>query len=101
VGVRIFAVLGQETFNSQRLRGIVMIEANIQCATSSSDGEFPKLMISTLHNDGRIVLFSESGKGTVLKSGERQDPPGNVVEYWNMSCFEDFTGTLELANGVA
>jgi hypothetical protein len=78
-----------------------MIEANIQRATSSSDREFPKLMISTLRNDGRIVLFSMSGKGIVLKSGQNKDTIGHILEYWNMSCFEDFTGTLELANGVA
>jgi hypothetical protein len=60
--------------------------------------DFPKLMKSKEHK--YVVLFSRREKGTVVSKCS-QHSIGEYDDTWRMDCFEDFTGTLELTNGVA
>lgn len=64
------------------------------CNDNTSVRPYPKLMI----NDGMIVLFYESGFGTVLKSGSLDYSVGYRSNSWIMSKFVDFEGQITLEN---
>ena len=55
--------------------------------------EFPKLMIST---EGRIVLMTKEGSGTVVNS--KRNDLGRHDDSWVMDAFEDYHGTITLGN---
>lgn len=63
---------------------------------------FPKLMIlnSTHPYSGRIVLFTEERKGTVIRLSVNEDylTVGYFDTKWNMDIFSDFSGTITLKN---
>jgi hypothetical protein len=44
-----------------------------------------------------VVLFSEAGKGTILKT-DKEENIGKRVNDWNMSDFEWFDGKVNLSN---
>ena len=57
---------------------------------------YPKLMES---NSGAIVLMYKEGEGTVLKLNSKGGlEMGEYVPGWEMDCFTDFDGKLELTN---
>lgn len=43
-----------------------------------------------------IIIASSFGKGTVIK--HPHDKTGFYYEFWDMSMFTPFTGTVELSN---
>ena len=62
---------------------------------STSDIDFPKLMIS---ETGLVVLFSSSKLGTVIR-GDRLWGAGEHSVIWIIDMFTDFDGTITLSNG--
>lgn len=69
-----------------------MVESRI---VKKSKPIYPRLMLET--NQTRIILFTGSGTGTVVHSGHLMDI-GDYCSTWDMDCFTEFTGTIELKN---
>ena len=70
-----------------------MIESKVK--QSTSDIDFPKLMIS---ETGLIVLFSSPKLGFVVK-GDDLWKAGEHSETWIIDVFTDFHGSVTLSNG--
>jgi len=63
---------------------------------NSIPGKFPKLMV--MQPESVIVLFTNSGTGIVLSTGNNCYPLGYLHNDWNMIFFTDYTGSITLEN---
>ena len=58
--------------------------------------DYPKLMKSK--TDKRVVLFTERGEGVVVHEASGFYKLGSFVSGWDMDCFVNYQGTVELSN---
>ena len=61
--------------------------------TEKREIPFPKLMRS---EEGRIVLFIEEEKGTLLSGGSSYEEVGYYSECWAARMFFDFSGKITI-----
>ena len=57
---------------------------------------FPKLM-KHIGTD-LIVFFNQRECGMVLRKSRQSNSQGHFSVEWEMDCFEDFNGSLEISN---
>jgi len=59
---------------------------------------FPRIM--WVPEDGTVVLFHDTDKGTVIKQGDGPNPRplGEYGSYWEMYDFKDYEGAITLSN---
>lgn len=69
------------------------MKSTVSC--SKLDDEFPKLMS---HNDGTVVMFTESGVGMCVHAAGDTEM-GEYGRFWDMCQFNDFSGEVTLSNG--
>jgi hypothetical protein len=72
-----------------------MIKSKITGTKDDNILDYPKLMIS--EETDRVVLFSKDGCGVDV-GGDKYQTNGMYRDSWDMGCFKDFHGTVELSN---
>ena len=71
------------------------IVVNVQRAPQAVK-PFPKLMKH--RGTDLIVFFNQPECGMVLRKSTNSNSQGHFSIEWEMDCFEDFIGTLEISN---